>query len=309
MSEIHSYPSIYNLGHKAIADLLKGLVIVEEKVDGSQISFGKRDGKLFARSKGATLNLVAPDGMFSEACAVINSLRDKLPNNMVFRGEYLRRPHHNVLTYDRTPDNHIIIFDVENSGEQDFFSPEAKRIAAEGIGLECVPVLYRGIVDSLEKLRELLETPSILGGQKIEGVVIKPESYDLYGRDKKVLMGKYVSESFKEVHARTWKQEHGTKSNGEILQVLGDALATPARWQKAVIHLREEGKIADDPRDIGLLIPAIQEDVLKECSELIREKLFSWAWPQLKRSVTRGMPEWYKSQLVKAQFETVETCK
>jgi hypothetical protein len=123
MSEIHSYPSIYNLGHKAIADLLKGLVIVEEKVDGSQISFGKRDGKLFARSKGATLNLVAPDGMFSEACAVINSLRDKLPNNMVFRGEYLRRPHHNVLTYDRTPDNHIIIFDVENSGEQDFFSP------------------------------------------------------------------------------------------------------------------------------------------------------------------------------------------
>jgi hypothetical protein len=170
-------------------------------------------------------------------------------------------------------------------------------------------VLYRGIVDSVEKLRELLETPSILGGQKIEGVVIKPENYDLYGRDKKVLMGKYVSESFKEVHARTWKQEHGTKSNGEILQVLGDALATPARWQKAVIHLREEGKIADDPRDIGLLIQAIQEDVLKECSELIREKLFSWAWPQLKRSITRGMPEWYKSQLVAAQFETIETCQ
>jgi hypothetical protein len=29
---IHSYPSIYNLGHAAIADLLKGPVIVEEKL-------------------------------------------------------------------------------------------------------------------------------------------------------------------------------------------------------------------------------------------------------------------------------------
>lgn len=303
MSELHSYPSIYNLGHSAIADLLKCPVIVEEKIDGSQISFGKRNGELYARSKGADLNLVAPDGMFAEACAVINALRDKMPEGFVFRGEYLRKPHHNSLTYDRTPVNHIIIFDIEKTGEQDFIDPLNKYVFAHDIGLECVPMLHSGMVNSLEQLQELLETTSILGGTKIEGVVIKPEEYDIFGRDKKVLMGKYVSEAFKEVHSRTWKSEHGESTNGEILQILIDSLATPARWQKSVIHLREAGQIQDDPRDIGLLIPAIQEDVLKECSELIRERLFSWAWPKLKRSVIHGMPEWYKQQLNEKQFD------
>lgn len=34
----HSYPSIYALGHRAIVDLLKGPVFIEEKIDGSQFS-------------------------------------------------------------------------------------------------------------------------------------------------------------------------------------------------------------------------------------------------------------------------------
>lgn len=40
MESWHSYPSIYNLGHRYIADLLTVPVIVEEKIDGSQFSFG-----------------------------------------------------------------------------------------------------------------------------------------------------------------------------------------------------------------------------------------------------------------------------
>jgi len=36
---LNSYPSIYNLGHHAIATLLDAPVLVEEKVDGSQFSF------------------------------------------------------------------------------------------------------------------------------------------------------------------------------------------------------------------------------------------------------------------------------
>ncbi len=36
----HSYPKIYGLGHKAITELLSDNVMVEEKIDGSQFSFG-----------------------------------------------------------------------------------------------------------------------------------------------------------------------------------------------------------------------------------------------------------------------------
>ena len=36
----HSYPSIFALGHRALAELFLDPVVVEEKVDGSQFSFG-----------------------------------------------------------------------------------------------------------------------------------------------------------------------------------------------------------------------------------------------------------------------------
>ena len=54
------------MGHKAIAELLKGPVYVEEKVDGSQFSFGvDENGEIRVRSKGCELVLDAPEKMFS----------------------------------------------------------------------------------------------------------------------------------------------------------------------------------------------------------------------------------------------------
>lgn len=301
---IPSYSSIYNLGHAAIADLLKGPVIVEEKVDGSQFSFTKQasDGELICRSKGARINMLAPEGMFQKAVEVVQSVSDKMTPGLVYRGEYLRAPKHNVMAYEHTPANHIIIFDIER-GEQ-CFCPAAEKVAeAALLDLECVPVLFEGVLTDVTLLRQLLETESILGGQKIEGVVIKPANYDLFGRDKKVLMGKFVSEAFKEIHASDWKREHGTPSNAEIIQVLAAQYGTPSRWAKAVIHLREWGLIEDSPKDIGLLMAEVPIDVQKECEAELRDKLWAWAWPQLRRSLTKGLPQWYKDELVKLQFK------
>lgn len=66
---VNSYPSIFNLGHKAITDLLKSPVIVEEKVDGSQFGFmvHSESGELQCRSKGAPLYNDAPQAMFIRA--------------------------------------------------------------------------------------------------------------------------------------------------------------------------------------------------------------------------------------------------
>lgn len=298
---IDSYPSIYNLGHAAIVDLLKGPVIVEEKVDGSQISFCKRNGELGARSKGANLNMLAPEGMFKRAVDTIQKIEPLLRDGYTYRGEYLNAPHHNALTYSRTPKDHIILFDV-NPGLESYLSPEEKRGLAAEIGLECVPVLFSGMVETAEEFRKLLDTESVLGGQKIEGVVIKPADYALFGKDKKVLMGKFVSESFREVQAQTWEAEHKTPGSQDILQSLRSKYGTAARWNKALIHLKERGQIVNDPRDIGALMKEVPEDVLKECEADIKEDLFKWAWPQLRRMVGRGLPEWYKEELLKRQF-------
>jgi hypothetical protein len=247
--------------------------------------------------------MIAPEGMFSLAVATVQELAPLLKPGWTYRGEYLKSPHHNALTYNRVPAKHIILFDINNGLEQ-YLSPDAKREQAARLGLECVHELFRGIVEDVTHFRTLLDRESVLGGQKIEGVVIKPRNYDQFGRDKKCLMGKFVSEAFREVHSKTWDAEHKPKGNADIMDILSAKYGTTARWNKAIIHLKEAGQIENSPRDIGKIIAAVPEDILKECREQIMEDLFSWAWPQLRRRCTHGFPEFYKEELLKSQFET-----
>ena len=301
--KIHSYSEIFNLGHPAVADLTKNNVLVEEKVDGSQLSFQKVDGYVSFRSKGAELVQGAEEKMFLRGVEAINEISHLLHDEWVYRGEYLQKPKHNSLSYERVPVRHVIIYDIETS-PYTFLSRDEKRLEAERLGLEIVPLLYRGLVESTEQLQALLSTESILGGAKIEGVVIKPAAYDIFGRDKKVLMGKHVSEDFKEVHGKEWKKSNpGVK---DIIQTLIDQLKTEARWEKAVQHLREAGKIENDPRDIGMLMKEVPADVEKECREMILNSIWVWAWPQIRRGVNRGLPEWYKQRLLGKQFEKTD---
>jgi hypothetical protein len=87
------------------------------------------------------------------------------------------------------------------------------------------------------------------------------------------------------------------------LQTLIQAHRTPARWNKAVQHLREEGKLTQTPKDIGPLIKEVQRDVFAECTEDIKEALFKWAQGQISRGVIAGLPEFYKQELARSQFE------
>lgn len=301
---LNSYPSIYALGHAALVDLLKTPVIVEEKIDGSQFSFGiDAERGLGCRSKGCILNMDAPEGMFQLAVNNIREIAHMLTPGWTYRGEYLQAPKHNSLIYARVPRRNIILFDV-NTALETYLSPEEKRREAERIGLECVPMLFQGMMTDIAAFRAFLETTSALGGQKVEGVVVKPQGYALFGRDKKCVMGKFVSEAFKETHAAAWKESN--PGQGDILDTLGAKYTAQARWMKAVQHFKEAGKLESSPRDIGALLKEIPADVLKECEEQIKRDLFAWAWPHLRRQVTRGFPEWYKEELLKKQFDTIK---
>jgi len=301
MNSWHSYPSIYAIGHAAIAGRLTNSVVVEEKVDGSQFSFGlfDIDGErvLRCRSKGAEINIIAPEQMFIEAVNVAKSL--DLHVGWTYRAEYLKKPKHNALSYDRIPLRHLMVFDI-NTGHEEYLSYSDKAAECARIGLEVVPLVFEGVLQGTEQFRSWLDRVSVLGGQKIEGVVVK--DYRQFGADKKVLMGKFVAEAFKEVHHAEWKEANPTQT--DILERLIYSLRTPARWNKAVQHLRERGEIEDSPRDIGRLIKEAQADVENECSDLIAQTLVSWALPHIRRGVIRGLAEWYKEQLVSRQFET-----
>lgn len=302
MSSWHSYTEIFNLGHKAVQEIFLDDVLIEEKVDGSQLSFGMIDGTLHIRSKGREFDIYACDDMFKKACETVLSIADKLTPGWTYRGEYLSKPKHNSLCYDRTPIKNIILFDI-NIDQEAYISYNEKLTEANRLGLECVPLLFSGKVENLEQIRALLDNVSVLGGNKIEGFVVK--NYNRFTVQKKAMFGKYVSEAFKEVHRKEWKE--GNPTQGDIILRLSEEYKTPARWDKAIQHLREAGQIKDMPEDIGPLMAEIGKDTLKECEDEIKEKLFQYAWKHISRNLTRGFPEYYKKKLLEQQFNREQT--
>lgn len=311
-----SYPSIFNLGHRAVKDLLTVPVNVEEKVDGSQFSFGafpvaSPDGaqagfgdlELRVRSKGAPIYTMSPPGLFRGATATALRLfkEGRLVPGWTYRGEALQAPKHNSLQYTRTPKDHVIIFDVE-TGDQTFLNYDAKKLHVEQhLGLEVVPRLFDGFITDEALFRSFLARESVLGGQLIEGIVLKPCNYDLFGVDKKVLFGKYVSESFREVHKRAWAESNPTRT--DVVEKLIEALSSPARYQKAVIHLREREAITDSVKDIGAILAEVKKDIAKEEKDFIAQTLYRHFADTIIRRAAANVPQWWKDELVKAQFE------
>lgn len=305
---LSSYSSIFNLGHVALAELFSGDVLIEEKIDGSQFSFGLSadELKLECRSRGKEIDMLEPEKMFSGAVATVCRLRERLVPGWIYRGEVISKPKHNVLKYATIPPGEIILFDVDQGG-QDYLDHPAKAAVAAGLGLMCVPALFVGRFPVEEResfVKKLLETPSVLGGTKIEGFVIK--NYKIFGRDKKTLMGKCVSESFKESHRKECGEAN--PSDGDFCRKLGSSYATTARWRKAVQHLAENGELKEDPGDIGKLMTEIRTDVLKEHESEIKDALYRHYEKRITKYLTLGFPEWYKDNLMKRALGHEAVC-
>ena len=296
---IRGYSSPKAFGHRLVQDILDGDVIIQEKIDGSQISFGVYGGKLSVRSRNQQLDL-EDAGMFQKAVDYLKGIQDNLKDGITYRGEYLAKPKHNTLCYLRHPDNYIILYDIDE-GNTDYITYGATlRDYATALGIEFVPILWEGRGEdvTLDFLKQLLENDSMLGGVKIEGVVIK--NYNKYLNDK-VMMAKYVSTDFQEKHGKDWKQ----RNPGVIEYVVGH-FNREAIWQKAVQHLAEAGELEHEPKDIGKLMKELNQDIEREHEEEIKEMLYKSEKSKILKGITRGFPEWYKEQLAISAFEPQE---
>lgn len=238
-----SYPKIFHVGRSELQEVLSKDILIEEKIDGSQFSWGVFNNELICRSKSVQLNMVAPEKMFIDAIKTIQAMHSegKLKEGWTYRAEYLQRPRHNALCYDRIPKQHLIGFDI-NRLDGSFCSYEEKSIEFERLDLETVPLIFVGKLNDYSKLRDLLELTSILGKQKIEGVVIK--QYELLDKENKPIFGKFVSEEFKEINRGGGVSK---ESNEDFIGEISNKYKTSARWNKAIQHLRDQGILSDSP--------------------------------------------------------------
>ncbi len=299
--QIPSYPKVFSLGHKAIGGIFNNEVVVQEKLDGSQFSFANIEGKFLARSRGAPIGQggnVA--NMFKKAWDIAHAIFETgtLTEGMIVRAEAFDKPKHNTLAYSRVPAGNFIIFDIGRVGEHYLPWDEVQKLAALW-HIETVPHFYTGKINSLKELEGFLERESVLGGVKIEGVVVK--NYYRFSEDGHAMMGKYVSEAFKEVHRKDWK---GRNPGGrDRIQNIITQLKTNARWEKAVQHLRDSGTLLGEPKDIGNLIQEVKKDILEEEREWLEKRIFQDFLGDVLRGVTAGLPEWYKAKLAESAFE------
>ena len=300
MSKIPSYTKILTLGSAYTDNALVGEVIVQEKIDGSQLRFCiNEDRKLVIGSKSTILGHPDENKMFKEAVKYLLSIEDYItvifPTNTYFYGEYLQRPRHNVLKYHCCPTNHIVLFDVVKEGKYITNREELKKIA-DLLRVDCIPELYRGDV-TVDKIKDLIvNTQSYLGGELIEGVVIKNYSQTIcLGNQVYPLFTKYVRPAYKERHNAEWKINNPKESLADYIK----GFRNENRWRKAILHLRDKGLLTTSPKDIGMLLKEIQEDILTEETENIKNYLFKTFKDDILRNSIQGFPEWYKEELLK----------
>jgi len=287
--KIESYTSIEQF-QRVQRQVLAGDIIIQEKVDGSQFSFTKQGGKLHFRSKGNQISTSEgdnePGGNFGPTMAALKALEYKIPEDYVFRGEALRKPKHNKLSYERVPLNHVAIFDIEYSGG--FLSePEMQKLCGT-IGLEPVPTLFAGkYTDIPQPLEKYITHTSYLGGAA-EGIVVK--NYQDFSIPN-LLIGKLVSEVFRETANRT------IKVIDDVVTTLVTHYKTTARWDKAIQHCGDAGILIGGMKDLQHIVPEVLNDVQRECEGEIRDYLWNHYWPQLRKQLTFGIPSYYETRL------------
>lgn len=246
------------------------IVVVQEKIDGSQFSFMKgHDGRKYYRSRKNMISEDSAGNLFSAAIAGASRFLDKAKSGVVFRAEAMRGAKHNKLQYKTAPRNNFLIYCVG----------DVNRQQKEGLlGEDFVQCLYTGKLKDMPVHDKLLAMESQLGG-KMEGFVIR-------GLESGTV-AKVVSQEFRE----TKSVKKTTKS--DVIDSIVDEVATTARIDKAIQHLSEEGKIGHEPGDIGKIIGEFAQDIAREESELIKDRLFDAYWKQIHAEAVKKVAPYY----------------
>lgn len=298
---LKAFPKIFALGQRYVTEIFLDDVEVSEKIDGSQFVFGKINGELHMRSKGAALYPEAGvPNLFVPAVNHVLKVQDRIPDGVILYGETLCRGKHNALTYSTTPKNNIALFAVCNTSGDFISNVETLEAYVEILEIDCAPIIYRGKLESIEEVMAFMGRESFLGGTKIEGIVIKNyfRPFLLGGTVMPLMVGKLVSEHFKEINRKEWT---GNKSTTDSFI---SSFKTEARWEKAVQRLKESDRLLGEPKDIGSIIKEVHADIIEEETEDIKEWLYNHHIKQLCRASTAGLPEWYKSKLLEnSKFE------
>lgn len=195
MSEYKTYPKIHRLGKEETDGILDCEFIVQEKVDGANISIFQLDGELRCGSRTRMLPLDESFNGFQEAVRANLNLAmyfSRNPDHILY-GEWLVK---HTITYPDEAYRKIYLFDIYDKKNDVWLSQEEVKSEAEFLGLEYPFIFATGKLNE-EQINEFVGKSAIAPAG--EGVVLKaPGFINKFGDH---CYAKVVHQKFKESNA------------------------------------------------------------------------------------------------------------
>jgi hypothetical protein len=305
---MYKYPKILHIGAPLVSTIFDNEVEVTEKVDGSQCRIELTEDSVMVGSKNQG---IADHNMFEIAHDQGERIHKEtdwrtLGSKVTLFCEFLNKPNHNTIKYDRVPLNNLYLFGAMVGDTQDHMITGGLIEMAKHLEIDPPNVIICGLVESVEELKEFMTHQSYLGGSAVEGVVIKNynRTYDPLQVHSQEYIGypmaaKYVREDFKISNAKQWNTIDRKKGVDAIVDMflIGD------RFQKAIQHLDEEGKITYTKKDLQHLIPEFFNDLMDEKKEVMTGMIMGDVFKALKKRANAYVVSSWIDHLAERQFD------
>lgn len=185
-----------NLSKKEVQALLTGHITVEEKIDGANVCIlGLKDGTFRLQKRGSLVDK-GEHPQFGRFKAWANEKFipgvQYVPKDMYIYGEFMWATHH--IYYDNLPDWFICIdiFVNNKTNRFEYLNRESKEGFCKAWGIEVVPLLFDGYVDSITEIEDLVAGPSEYStDHEREGIVVKNHRKQMKG---KIVRPEFVKE-------------------------------------------------------------------------------------------------------------------
>lgn len=166
-------------GHRN--ELLELEVVVEEKLDGMNVCIWLDGGAPRVATRGGT-DAIDRSGERGRVKAWAAMRRDRLAaalgEDLALYGEWLRRRH--GVAYERLPDV-LMGLDVYDRRRERFLGVDERDAVLERLGVAKPPVVFHGVLGSLDRLATLLG-PSAYASGRAEGLVVRARGQRLVAK-------------------------------------------------------------------------------------------------------------------------------
>lgn len=244
------------------------LIQITEKIDGSNASIQKIDGKLEVYSRRMQLDAKNTlEGMYEYVQTLDPNLFDE---RYVVFGEWLLQ---RKLKYNESAMYKWYVYDMYDLETNKWMTQDIVKEFCNKAGLNYVHVFYEGPFISWEHCKTFLHDP--MYGDKQEGIVIKNQTKLNTPYADETYYLKIVNKEFKETKAYKTPKSAEQLSAEQEAKDLALTIITERRVEKMLFALRDDGILPNkltpaDMKTVAQHLPKrIYEDCLKEEPETV----------------------------------------